>query len=109
MWLRKRRTVIGKHRKQQVHAAARSEYRGGPEAESRVKAVLAQLAGRNYIVLATAQSDSGGTGYEIRMGTNNGIYCTCKGWQYDKTGEGCKHLKRFKRQVKPFVVVDDGK
>lgn len=73
------------------------------EKTARVAAVLASVNQKNYTVLGKAESDSGGDGYEIRMGSNHAVFCTCKGWQYSKNGT-CKHLERFKVQVKPFRV-----
>jgi len=73
------------------------------ETQARVAAVLASVNSKNYTVLAKADSDSGGAGYEIRMGSNHAVFCSCKGWQYSKNGT-CKHLERFKVQVKPFHV-----
>lgn len=85
----------------------RQQQLSNEDTAARVKAVLAQLSGKDYVVLAKAESDSGGKDYEIRVGSNNAIYCTCKGWQYDKTGKGCKHLLRWKQQVQPITVLSD--
>jgi hypothetical protein len=59
-----------------------------------IAAKLAQLNAKDYVVLGLEPSDSSNTTYEIRMGSNHSVYCTCKGWQYSHTGS-CKHLDRF--------------
>jgi hypothetical protein len=71
---------------------------------AKIKAVLAQLSGKDFTVLAKAKSDSGSKPYDIRLGSNGSVYCTCKGWQYDKTGKGCKHIERYRQKVKPISV-----
>ena|SRR3990167_1255804 len=77
----------GSHRKEEPDDTA-----------ARVKAVLAQLKNKNFIVLAKMQSDSDPKmKYEIRMGSNNAVWCQCKGWQYSKTGT-CKHIERFRER-----------
>lgn len=72
----------------------------------RVADVLATVNSKMYTVLAKAESDSGGKDYEIRLGANHAVFCSCKGWQFSKNGT-CKHLERFKRQVLPMTVVSD--
>jgi hypothetical protein len=61
---------------------------------ARVRSVLAQLAGKDFTVLARYKA-SRGPDHEIRMGSNNAVYCTGKCWQYSKSGS-CKHLDHFK-------------
>jgi hypothetical protein len=72
------------------------------DTSARVKAVLAKLAGKDsFTILAYVPSESAtDRDYEIRMGSNHSVFCTCKGWQYSKTGT-CKHLERFKAEFKP--------
>ena len=65
---------------------------------ARVEAVLAQLAGKDYVVLASYKA-SKGPDHEIRLARNNTIYCTGKCWQYSKTGT-CKHLDHFRSNCK---------
>jgi len=72
------------------------------EVTARLKAVLSQLSGKGFTLLSTVKSFTkpGGTPYEIRLGTSGAVYCTCKGWQYSKTGS-CKHLEHFRAKCVP--------
>lgn len=97
MWLKKKRRVVIPVSPQQQ----RNE-----DTTRMVAEVLRSVNAKNYVVLAKAESDSGGTDYEIRLGTNHAVFCSCKGWQYSKNGT-CKHLERFKAQVKPITVLSD--
>jgi hypothetical protein len=76
----------------------RKQERSNEDTAARVKAVLAQLKGKDYVVLASFKA-SKGPDHEIRMGSNHAVYCTGKCWQYSKTGT-CKHLEYFKANVK---------
>ena len=43
-------------------------------------------------VLARVKSDTSDNEYEIRLGRDGVVYCTCWGW---KRYRNCKHLKAF--------------
>lgn len=46
------------------------------------------------IVLQMVASDSRvGVKYEIRVGKDHRVYCTCPAWKY--SGKNCKHLHRY--------------
>jgi hypothetical protein len=78
-----------------LFTAARSVGRTSPdETAALVKAKLAQLSGKNYTVLAKYKASSG-PDHEVRLGSNNAVYCTGKCWQYSKNGT-CKHIEDFK-------------
>lgn len=105
MWLKKKSWLrIPKTRKPNFNPPGQD--RRNEDTTARVAAVLASVNAKNYVVLAKAESDSGGADYEIRLGTNHAVFCSCKGWQYSKNGT-CKHLERWKQQVKPITVVSD--
>lgn len=89
-----------------VHDVGVGQRRGDTpmETAAKVKAVLAQLSGKNFTVLAKVASESQeGKFYDIRMGSNHAVFCVCKGWQYSKDGT-CKHLEKFKRVHKPVTI-----
>lgn len=65
---------------------------------ARVRAVLAQLNNKDYVVLATYEASSG-PDHQIRMGKNGAVFCTGKCWQYSKTGT-CKHIDHFRANCK---------
>ena len=41
--------------------------------------------------------------HEIRIGSDNLIYCTCKGWQFHRAEDDhqrmCKHILNFKKEL----------
>jgi SWIM zinc finger len=50
------------------------------------------------IVLATVASKSNANRtYEIRLGKDEKVYCTCPAWKFSGTGN-CKHLREFRNQ-----------
>lgn len=102
MLLRKKKVDMGALLKKKRQEAARAPM-SKEESNARVKAVLAQLSGKDFTVLAKVQSESSDRRYEIRMGSNNAVYCECKGWQFSKTGT-CKHIERFKREHKAVLI-----
>lgn len=51
-------------------------------------------------VLATVDSDSRvGVQYEIRLGGDDRVYCTCPAWRFSKSRD-CKHLRAFRHTVR---------
>lgn len=60
----------------------------------KVQEVLAQLTTKKYTVLAKYGA-SKGKPHEVRIGSNNMVFCTGRCWQYSKTGT-CKHIEHFK-------------
>jgi hypothetical protein len=54
--------------------------------------------GSKKIVLAQPLSSDGVTRYDIVLGRDNVVYCTCKGWAFRKT---CRHLKAFNASRQP--------
>jgi len=74
------------------------------DTSARIAAVLDSLKQESFTVLADVKSKNSKTPdlmYEIRLGQNNAVYCTCKGWQHSKTGT-CKHIEEFKTKVRRF-------
>jgi hypothetical protein len=53
-------------------------------------------------VLATMRSNSNpGKAYEIILGDDNVIYCTCWAWKRNRT---CKHLDMYMRSAKDKMI-----
>lgn len=53
-------------------------------------------------VLATVPSSSGAGSYEIRLGGDGNVYCTCPAWKYQKLPpkeRTCKHMKALSGQI----------
>jgi len=51
-----------------------------------------------YKVLKVVQSmSSAGKTYEIRLGKDYRVYCTCPAWRY--RGGNCKHLKQYREEL----------
>lgn len=64
--------------------------------EANLKKALDKLKGGSTTVLARIQSNTkDDVWYEIRLGMNNAVYCTCKGFQYRQK---CDHMKTFRKQ-----------
>jgi hypothetical protein len=56
------------------------------------------------IVLTTVPSKSNpDKHYEIRLGGDNRVYCTCPAWRFSKGQKTCKHLNEF-RTANPSVA-----
>lgn len=57
----------------------------------------------NATILATVPSSSNPLkSYDIRLGKDGNVYCTCPAWKYQKKhphDRTCKHLKAFAKQV----------
>lgn len=69
----------------------------------------------NLVVLKTVASKSNpDKHYEIRLGRDNVVYCTCPAWKFSKTTDkfgnkqpkNCKHLKEFRASNPELVIVD---
>ena len=65
---------------------------------------MLQTQKRELIVLQTVASKSNpDKHYEIRLGGDNRVYCTCPAWKFSKGTKDCKHLREF-RVSNPEVV-----
>ena len=70
----------------------------------------------NLVVLKTVVSKSNiNKHYEIRLGRDNVVYCTCPAWKFcpkinKQTGraqkKNCKHLTEFRASNPEILVVD---
>lgn len=64
--------------------------------EKNLRKALDKLTPKQYVVLALMQSNTKeDIWYEVRLGMNNAIYCTCNGFKYRQQ---CDHMKRFRKQ-----------
>ena len=55
------------------------------------------------VVRVVESSSRPGVKYEIRLGHDHRLYCTCPGWKFG--GRTCKHLRAFEAEVARPVVV----
>jgi hypothetical protein len=100
MWLKKGNKVDLENMAKLKVRPRRAQEEKNDDTTARVKAVLAQLNGKDYVVLASYAA-SKGPDHEVRMSTkNHAVFCSGKCWQYSKTGS-CKHLEHFKANIKP--------
>jgi hypothetical protein len=76
--------------------------KASPEDTARsIAATLARLKDRNTVLLATVPSSKPGKPpYRIVLGTNNAVWCECNGYKFRSA---CRHLKRFRLEIKPVV------
>ena len=57
-------------------------------------------------VLATVPSSSSSAVYEIRLGGDGNVYCTCPAWKFQKLPpkeRTCKHMKALSGQIASMV------
>jgi len=55
------------------------------------------------VIRVVESSSRPGVKYEIRLGKDDRLYCTCPGWKFG--GRTCKHLRQFEAElVQPQVV-----
>lgn len=68
------------------------------DVEARIKAALARVKDTKTILLAkVASSKPGNPPYEIRMGSNNAVWCGCNGFKYRSQ---CDHIERYREVMR---------
>ncbi len=55
----------------------------------------------NKVVLATFASSTSNTTHEIRLGRDNKVYCTCKGFIFNGN---CKHMNSFREDANKLTL-----
>jgi len=64
----------------------------------KIMAKVEKPVGKKYIILAEVESENTpGKKYEIRLGGDSRVYCTCPAWRF--RGGNCKHLTRYREEL----------
>lgn len=68
----------------------------------RIKAALERARDKHTVVVCKVPSSKQGKPpYNIVVGKNNTVWCTCNGFKYRSE---CRHMDRFRKEIKPQTL-----